>query len=41
MEHAYFVAFFPKQRLRLRVLYIVSLEQASADQDPKSVARDS
>ena len=33
--------FFPKQRLRWRVLYIVSLGQVSTAPDPKSVAQDS
>ena len=31
--------FFPKQRLRRRVLYNVSLGQVSASPDPKSVGR--
>ena len=36
----YVFCFFPKQRLRLRVLYNSSTRQVSASPDPKSVARD-
>ena len=34
------LGFFPKQRLRLRVLYNFSKAQVSASKDPKSVPRD-
>ena len=37
----FFNKYFPKQRLRWRVLYIVSKRQARATPDPKLVAQDS